>query len=117
MLNEDINTCVDINCLVHLNNTEFYTSSKRDLQVVINQFMKDEGCTYTRDVVVRADTLLKQTIPDFPCKNRRALTFVEGNLAYDFRRGYSRLTTTDGSGPDRSGFIVPAIIIICGTIR
>lgn len=73
--------------------------------------------THTRDVIVGADTFLEQTISDFPRKDRGAFAFVKGNLAYDFCCGYARLTATDCSGPDGSGLIVPAIIIICGTIR
>ena len=74
-------------------------------------------CTHARDIVVGTDAFLEQTISDLPREDGGALALVEGDLAYDFSRGYARLTATDRSGPDRSGFIVPAIIIICGTIR
>lgn len=73
--------------------------------------------THTGNVVVRAYAFLEQAVSDLPREDGRALALVEGNLAHDLGGGDAGLAATDGSGPDRSGFVVPAIIIICGTIR
>lgn len=60
---------------------------------------------------------MEQAISDLPREDGRALALVEGNLAHDLGGGDAGLAAADGSGPDRPGFVVPAIIIICGTIR
>lgn len=73
--------------------------------------------TYARDVVVRTYALLKQAISNLPRKDRWALAFVERDLVDDLRRCDTRFAAADGSGPYRSGLIVPTTIIICGTIR
>lgn len=73
--------------------------------------------THAGDVVVGADTFLEQAVSDLPREDGRALALVEGNLAHDFGGGHAGLAAADGSGPDRPGLVVPAIIIICGTIR
>lgn len=73
--------------------------------------------THTGNVVVRAYAFLEQAVSDLPREDGRALALVEGNLAHDLGGGDAGLAATDSSGPDRPGFVVPAIIIICGTIR
>lgn len=60
---------------------------------------------------------MEQAVSDLPREDGRALALVEGNLAHDLGGGDAGLAAADGSGPDRPGFVVPAIIIICGTIR
>ena len=75
------------------------------------------GRTYTRDVVVRAHSLLQQAISNLPREDGRALTFVEGDLTDDLCRCHARFAAAYGPGPYRSGLIVPTTIIICGTMR
>ena len=60
---------------------------------------------------------MEQAVSDLPREDGGALALVEGNLAHDLGGGDAGLGSADGSGPDRPGLVVPAIIIICGTIR
>jgi len=78
---------------------------------------KDTDCAYAGDVVVRADALLQQAVADLPREDRRALALVQRDLVDNFRRCHARFAAADRPGSYGSGLIVPATIIICGTMR
>lgn len=68
----------------------------------------DSLCTYARYVVVCADTLGQQSVPNFPRENGRALPLKLGDFSDHLRCGHSRFTSADRARSDRACFVVPA---------
>ena len=70
--------------------------------------MKDERClTYTWDVVVGADTLLQESVPDFPGKDGRTLAFELRDFSDHLSGGDPWFTAPYRSGTNRPRLVVP----------
>jgi hypothetical protein len=69
--------------------------------------------THTGDVVVGTDALLQEAVPYLPGEYGGTLALVQRDLVDDLGSGHSGLATSDGPGPYRARFVVPATIIIC----
>lgn len=69
-------------------------------------YTKIEQNTHARYVVVGADALLKQTIPDLPCEDAGALPLVLADLADHLGCGHPRLGASDGPGSYRTGLVI-----------
>lgn len=65
-------------------------------------------CTHARYVVVRADALGEQSVPDFPGENGRALPLKLGDFADHLRCGHSRFTSSNRAWSNRACLVVPA---------
>lgn len=68
----------------------------------------DLFCTHARYVVVGADALGEQSVPDFPREYGRALPLKLGDFADHLGCGHSRFTSADRARSDRACFVVPA---------
>lgn len=68
-----------------------------------------EKFTHARYVVIGTHAFLEQSIANFPSEYRWTFAFVLRYLRHHFSCRYSGLRTTYRSGPDRTGFVIPAV--------
>lgn len=66
------------------------------------------GCTHARDVVVGADALRQQPVPDLPGKDGRALTLELGDFTHNLRSSYSGFAASNGARSDGPRLIISA---------
>lgn len=62
--------------------------------------------THAGDVVLVADTVGKQSIPDFPRKYPRVFLLELPNIRYDLGGSDPRFRPSDGSRENGTGFVV-----------
>lgn len=65
--------------------------------------------THAWNIVVIANTLGQQPVPDLPCENRRTLPLELGDLVHHRRRGHPGLGAADGPRLDGARLVVPVI--------
>ena len=63
--------------------------------------------THAGHVVVAADAVREEPIPDLPGKDGGALPLILGDALHHVGGGHPRLGAADGAGLDRTGLVVP----------
>ncbi len=69
--------------------------------------MTTSSVTHAGHVVVGADSVREEPVPDLPGEDGRALALVLGDALHHVRGGNARLRAADRTGLYRAGLIVP----------
>jgi len=72
---------------------------------LVTQYPRDAG--HRRYVVLVADAVGQQPIPNLPREDARVLELQLLDVLHDFRRGNARLAAADCARQDAAGLVVP----------
>ena len=93
---------------LYMRDTRLHLSDRRRLVHFEQKSQKRDNYTHAGDVLLVADALGQQTIPNLPGEDGRTLALILSNAGHHVTRGYPGLAPPNGPRSDGTGLVIAA---------